>query len=189
MKDFLAILLIMAIGFVACKNDPPPPRPRAYPKIDFPERTTQVYDDPDCPYTFKYPGYAEINKKKEPCWFDLYMPTFEARLHCSYVPLTKEKGFPELVHDAFVIASKINERANYMTESRVQNAQGVGGVILDWTGPAASPVHFYLTDTTSHFFKAALYFDAHVEPDSLAPIVSFIKQDIDSLIATFDWKE
>jgi gliding motility-associated lipoprotein GldD len=188
MSKTIFIAIIIALGFVACKSDPPPPRPRAYPRIEFPDRSALNYNTTDCPYTFRYPGYAQINEKKEACWFDLYMPVFQARLHCSYVPLTKEKGFTDLVRDAFVIAGKINERANYMTESRVQNAHGVGGLILDWTGPAASPVHFYLSDTTNHFFKAALYFDSKVEPDSLAPMVDFIKQDIDSLIASFEWK-
>lgn len=188
MNRIVIFLLLIGFAFVSCKSEPPPPRPRAYPKVDFPKRTTVRYDMVDCPYTFKYPAYAEISKKEEACWFDLYMPKFEARLHCSYVPLNEEKDFSGLVHDAFRIAQKINERANYMTESRVQNAQGVGGLILDWTGPAASPVHFYLSDTTTHFFKAALYFDSKVQPDSLAPIVEFIKQDIDSLIASFEWK-
>ncbi len=188
MNRIVIFIFLISMGFVACKSDPLPPRPRAYPRIDFPERTTTRYEVQDCPYTFDFPAYAQISEKETSCWFDLYMPTFEARLHCSYVPITEEKGFTELVRDAFLIAGKINERANYMTESRVQNAQGVGGLILDWTGPAASPVHFYLSDTTTHFFKAALYFDTKVQPDSLAPIVQFIKQDIDSLIATFEWK-
>jgi gliding motility-associated lipoprotein GldD len=189
MSRLILFTFVIAIAFVACKSEPPPPRPRAYPRIEFPDRSTVQYDTSACPFTFRYPGYAVINEKKEACWFDLYMPGFEARLHCSYVPVTKEKGFTDLVRDAFVIAGKINERANYMTESRVQNAHGAGGLILDWTGPAASPVHFYLSDTIHHFFKAALYFDARVQPDSLAPIVEFIKQDIDSLIATFEWRD
>ncbi len=91
--------------------------------------------------------------------------------------------------DAFLIATKINERANYMEEMPVRNAQGVGGLRLTWTGPAASPIHFFLTDTTTHFFKAALYFDSKVQPDSLAPIASFIKSDIDTLISSFRWRE
>ena len=188
MKHLTLFLIMIAFTVVACKNEPPAPRPRAYPKIEFPERGTVQYQDPACPFTFAYPKYAEVSPKDETCWFDLFMPTFNARLHCSYVPVTPEKGFTDLVRDAFVIAGKINERANYMTESRVQNAHGTGGLILDWTGPAASPVHFYLSDTTHHFFKAALYFDARVQPDSLAPMVEFIKQDIDSLIATFEWQ-
>jgi len=189
MSRFIVFTFVIAFAFVACKSEPPPPRPRAYPRIEFPDRSTVQYDTSDCPFTFRYPGYAAISEKKEACWFDLYMSGFEARLHCSYVPVTKEKEFTDLVRDAFLIAGKINERANYMTESRVQNAHGVGGLILDWTGPAASPIHFYLSDTTTHFFKAALYFDSKVQPDSLAPIVEFIKQDIDSLIATFEWRD
>ncbi len=188
MNRIIIFGLFIALSFIACQNDPPQPRPRAFPRVDFPDRITNQYSVPDCPFTFDFPGYAEINDKKEACWFDLFMPEFQARLHCSYVPISEEKGFTDLVRDAFLIAGKINERANYMTESRVKNAQGVGGLILDWTGPAASPIHFYLSDTTTHFFKAALYFDSKVQPDSLAPIVTFIKQDIDSLIASFEWK-
>ena len=75
-----------------------------------------------------------------------------------------------------------------MEETRLKNAQGVHGLILEWTGPAASPVHFFLTDSTNHFFKAALYFDAKVQPDSLAPVSAFIKEDIQRMINTFSWK-
>jgi gliding motility-associated lipoprotein GldD len=116
------------------------------------------------------------------------MPRFEARIHCSYVPVNNRAKYNDLVRDAFVIANKINERANYMEEMRISNAQGVGGLSLAFSGPAASPFHYFLTDTTQHFFKAALYFDAKVQPDSLAPIVAFIQKDIEEMIATFSWK-
>ena len=109
--------------------------------------------------------------------------------HCSYLPLNSKEEYNDLIRDAFIIASKINERANYMEEARVTNPQGVGGLVLNWSGPAASPVHFFLTDTTANFFKAALYFDSRVQPDSLAPISTFIKEDIDKMISSFAWKK
>ncbi len=191
MKIAAYFLLIMGVaGIVACQDKTPIPKPRAYPKIHFPERTYNTYEDPACPFSFKYPAYAEIRLKEgsEICWFDLYMPAFEARLHCSYVPVTSRAEYQDLVRDAFVIAYKINERANYMEESLIRTEKGIGGLAMTWTGPAASPMHFYLTDTTSHFFKAALYFDAKVQPDSLAPIVEFVKQDVQHVIRTFVWK-
>lgn len=183
------LLLAIVIAMVGCQTEPPPPRPRAFPRIDFPEHQYAAYKVAECPYSFGFPTYGEIRDKEEACWFDIYMSKFNARIHCSYIPLKNEAEFRELVRDAFVIATKINERANYMTETRIQNAQGVGGLMLDWSGPAASPVHFYLSDTTSHFFKAALYFDARVQPDSLAPIVAFIKEDIDKIVASFTWQK
>lgn len=177
------------MAMMACQETPGTPKPRAYPRIEYPARDYKTYSIEKCPFTFQYPAYAEIKDKKEECWFDIYMPAFNARLHCSYLPLDNKEEFGELVRDAFLIATKINEKANYMEESRIQNPQGVGGLLLNWTGPAASPVHFFVSDTTNHFFKAALYFDSRVQPDSLAPIVTFIKQDLDTLISSFAWKE
>lgn len=187
-------ILIIAMGIclasTGCQEKRGTPKPRAYPRIEYPDRDYQEYSISGCPIHFHYPVYAEIrNKVDQPCWFDIYMPVFEARIHCSYLPVKNKAEYEDLIQDAFVIAAKINERSNYMEESRIQNSQGVGGLMLKWSGPAASPVHFFLTDTTRHFFKAALYFDSRVRPDSLAPIVTFIQKDIDHMISSFRWRQ
>jgi gliding motility-associated lipoprotein GldD len=184
----IGIALAGLFFLIGCGDDRQVPRPRAYPRIEYPVRDSLVFNKPDCPFTFQYPSYAEIKDKEEACWFDIFMPAFNARIHCSYLPVKSTDEYNDLVRDAFVIANKINERANFMEESRIMNPQGVGGLLLNWTGPAASPVHFFVSDTTAHFFKAALYFDSRVQPDSLAPIVTFLKEDIDKMISSFAWK-
>ncbi len=189
MMRMMIVAFVLSYALSGCQDSPATPQPRAYPRIEYPVREYKMYDDPGCPFTFQYPSYAEINVKTEKCWFDLAMPTFNARIHCSYLPLKSSDEYNDLIRDAFVIAKKINERANYMEEFRINNPQGVGGLTLNWSGPAASPIHFFLTDTTAHFFKAALYFDSKVQPDSLAPISAFIKEDIDKMISSFAWKK
>jgi gliding motility-associated lipoprotein GldD len=150
----------------------------------------QAFQQADCPFTFQFPKYAEVQKKEDhPCWFDLSMPVFKARLHCSYLPVKDRAAFDDMVNDTYTIAGKINERSNYMEESRIQNANGAGGLMLKFTGPAASPLHFFLTDTTRHFFKASLYFEAKVKPDSLAPIIEFVESDINKMIDSFRWSK
>jgi len=182
------LLLAYSFAIVACEHSTGSPKPRAYPKVEYPDRKYVEYADPGCPFRFEYPQYAEIKMKNEKCWFDLFMPSFNARLHCSYIPIENRAKFDDLVDDAFVIAQKINERANFMEEVQVKNQHGVSGLALHWKGPAASPVHFFMTDTTQHFFTAALYFDSKVNPDSLEPIAKFIQKDIDNMIGTFEWK-
>lgn len=184
----IIIAVVVCLGLNACDKKGPAPKPRAYPRIEYPAKEYKEFNIEQCPFTFQLPTYAEVREREEPCWFDLYMPTFQARLHCSYIPVNSTTEFEDLVLDAFTIASKINERANYMKESRIKNAQGVEGLAMTWTGPAASPVHFFLSDTSKHFFKAALYFDSKVQVDSLAPIVSFLQEDIDHMIRTFSFK-
>lgn len=182
-------VLVLCMFISGCQHEPASPKPRAYPRIEYPARAYVHYAEGECPFTFQYPDYAEIKKKDEKCWFDLFMPAFDARLHCTYVPVTDRAKFDDLIGDTYAIADRINARANYMEETPLTNAQGVHGMTLTWTGPAASTLHFFLTDTTQHFFTAALYFDSKVNPDSLQPIAQFIRQDITHMISTFEWKK
>ena len=188
-RQYVILLVIFTASFVCCREKESMPRPRAYPKIEYPERDYVQFASDTCPFKFDYPQYARIEHKKEECWFDLFMPAFAARIHCSFHKVNGREEYEDLVRDAFVIAERINARANYMEESTVKNVHGVDGLILEWSGPAASPLHFFLTDSTSHFFKAALYYDAEVQPDSLMPISDFIKEDIRHLISTFQWTD
>lgn len=189
MMKYIALASILLLAGTACKNEEGTPRPRAFPRIEYPERSYNEYDQSGCPFTFEYPAYGQIEAREDSCWFDIYMKTFEARLHCSYFTIEDRAHFDDLVRDAFRIATKINERANFMQEMQVGNNHGVRGLSLSWTGPAASPIHFFLSDTTDHFFRASLYFDSKVKPDSLAPVVDFIKTDINRMISSFQWKD
>jgi gliding motility-associated lipoprotein GldD len=53
---------------------------------------------------------------------------------------------------------------------------------------AASPYQFYLTDSTRHFLRGSLYFDAIPNNDSLAPVIEYVKTDIQHLFETITWK-
>lgn len=59
---------------------------------------------------------------------------------------------------------------------------------FEMTGPAATPFQFFITDSTSHFMRGALYFNTQVRPDSLMPVYDFVKIDVDRLIKTFKFK-
>ena len=185
----ILIITVFVISLWGCKEPHTGPKPRAYPRIEFPERSYVAFDTTACRLRFEYPSYADVVSKDQPCWFDLDMKAFNAKLHCSYIPVRNRAEFDDLVRDAFVIADKINERSNYMEQALIGNDHGVNGLMFSWTGPAASPIHFFLTDTTTHFFTAALYYNSAVRPDSLAPITEFIRDDINHIISTFQWKD
>jgi len=189
MKQFFFIIILIGC-IVGCKDELSTPRPRAYPRIEYPAHEFQEFTNVECPFTFQYPKYAEIKMKEgHPCWFDLIMPAFNARVHCSYLPIKDRADFDDMIKDTYTIAAKINEKSNFMEDSRIRNENGVGGLQFRFTGPAASPLQFLLTDTTQHFFKASLYFEAKVNPDSLAPIIKFVEEDVNKMIQSFDWKK
>lgn len=192
-------LLVLLFLLPACGGDVSfTPKPRGYPKVIYPEKSYQSFDPDFCQFTFEYPEYAVIQQDttffegepKHPCWFDVYVPDLNSRIHFSYYPVGPSKSLEQLKQDAFEMADWHNKRANYIEEIRIEDAErDLYGFAFDIEGPSASSFQFYLTDSTEHFLRGALYFNAKAEPDSLAPINKFIKSDINHLIETFRWKD
>ncbi len=181
----------------ACNEATPTPKPRAYPRVIYPEKAYQQFDENYCDFTFQYPVYAQIQqdtnffdeKPAHPCWFDIYMPAFDSRLHVSYYPISGKNTFKNLKADAFEMLDWHNKKANYIDERRIEKPNDVSGYVFVIDGPAASPMQFYLTDSTRHFMRAALYFNTKVNPDSLAPVYKFVEEDIFKMLETFEWKK
>jgi gliding motility-associated lipoprotein GldD len=79
-------------------------------------------------------------------------------------------------------ASAIPETEYYNHDNRVY------GMLYQMKGNTASPIQFYLTDSTKHFFRAALYFNNIPNQDSLAPVIDYLREDIMMMMETFRWK-
>ena len=194
MQRFIFVLL-MSLFYLGCGEESFTPKPRAFPKIDFPEKTYQAFDANYCEFSFEYPAYSKIlqdttyfdEKPLHPCWFDIYYPAFDSRIHFSYYPVGEYKSLEKLKTDAFEMADWHNKKANYIEELRISKPNGVYGFAFDIEGPVASPFQFYLTDSTKHFLRGSLYFNTQARPDSLAPVYDFVKRDIMKLIESFEW--
>ncbi len=197
MKSKFFLILAMLFAMPACQSPPVPiPRPRGFPKVVYPEKKYQLFDQAFCGFEFEYPVYASIQQDTSffderpvhPCWFDIVLDQFDARVHCSYYSMEEGKQLEKLRDDAYRMVSKHNMRASYIDEYPVQKPNGVSGFVFNIEGPAASPFQFYLTDSTRHFLRASLYFNTQARPDSLAPVFEFVKADIVHIINTLEWK-
>lgn len=199
MRYRLASAIVFLLLLTACGGGETrfTPKPRAYPKVVYPKKAYQQFDKDYCAFTFEYPVYAEIQQDTSffeqlpphPCWFDLYIPNFGSRLHCSYVPINGKRAFEQLKADAFEMTDWHNKRANYIEEVLIDKPNGVGGMVFLVEGDVASPFQFFLTDTTDHFMRGSLYFNTEARADSLAPVYEFIREDLLHLIETFEWTE
>ena len=62
-------------------------------------------------------------------------------------------------------------------------------ILFNIEGNTASSLQFYLTDSTNHFLRGALYFNVVPNIDSLRVVVEFIKKDVLHMINTTHWKK
>lgn len=197
MKKTFFSVFISAVLLTACDDSVAVPKPHAYPKVNYPAKAYQPFDANYCQFGFEQPIYAKLErdttffdeKAGSDCWFNLTVPQLNATIHCSYYPITSPKRFDELVADAAELVNKHNIKASFIEEIQFQHPTSkVYGMIYNIEGPAASPYQFYATDSVRHFLRGALYFNTQARPDSLAPVVNFMKKDVNKLIETLQWK-
>ncbi len=188
-----AFIFILA-ALMACNSDYTIKR-RSYYRIDLPRHEYQTFEKAGFPYSFEYPKYASVvqdstffeETAENPYWINVEFPTFNGKIYISYKDVTKN-DFEKLVNDAFNMTYKHTAKATEIRDSLMRTPAGVSGVFFEVGGNAATAKQFFLTDSTSHFIRGALYFDATPNADSLNIVNDFLETDMKHLINTLRWK-
>jgi gliding motility-associated lipoprotein GldD len=146
------------------------------------------------PYSFAYSRHAKILKDSswiaEPYWIDLYYPEFEASIQISYKPVRQDINLlKEYLATAYKLTSKHQVKAYAIDEAIVETANGKTAVVAKLSGEVPSQYQFFTTDSAKHFLRGALYFNTATQNDSLAPVISFVRDDIMHLLNTLEWKD
>jgi gliding motility-associated lipoprotein GldD len=204
-------ILILLLS-LAC-NGPYTPRPRGYYRIDFPERSYVMFQEQGFPYHFEYPAYGRVVRdsslfdgaEENPYWINIDFPRFNGRIYLSYkaiggYSLYKVKRgdryvdsmamntFDQLVDEAYRMTFKHTSKASGITDSVFSTDKGVYGAYFKVEGNAATARQFYVTDSTRHFLRGALYFDTTPNEDSLSVVNEFLEEDMRHLIRSLYWQ-
>ena len=191
--SLLLVWLFLLLGF-SC-NSVFTPKPRGYFKIDFPKHEYKSFDQAGFPYSFEYPVYASIVrdtsffelKPENPYWINIDFPRFNARIYISY----KEIGpnsFDRLKDDAYKMTFKHSYKATSIDDSVMKTPLGVSGIFFNVGGNAATAKQFFVSDSTKHFLRGALYFDTTPNADSLGIVNQFLQADMAHLINSLKWR-
>jgi gliding motility-associated lipoprotein GldD len=180
------VFLIGLLGLTSCQNYTP--KPRSYFRIHLADKTYQRSDSNKV-YSFEYPkNIAFIQKNpKDTAWFDIVYPTYNARIYFSYKEI--DNNFQEIAEDSRNFVYKHAFKADAIIENPYEDpTQNVYGIMYEIKGNTASSVQFLVTDSTHHFLRGALYFNNRPNKDSLAPVISYISDDIRHIMETVNWK-
>lgn len=168
------------------------PLPHGFLRIDLPKHTYSL-SDTTLPYYFEYAEAAELQSSPhnpdQKYWLNIVYPKFKAKVYLSYKSV--DGNLITYLEDAYTLVSKHIPKADAIVDSVVVNKnRNVYGITYKIIGSgAASPYQFFVTDSTSHFLRGALYFDIVPNNDSLEPVIDFITYDIEHLINTLEWND
>ncbi|MCO5236039.1 MAG: hypothetical protein M9933_07185 [Chitinophagaceae bacterium] len=208
-----AFFFLLLIFLISSCNSVYTPRPKGYFAIHFPPHEYRLFERAGYPYSFEYPVYSDITRDStlfdedpdNPYWINIDFPSFDARIYLSYKTIggkswykvktangfkdsTSVNTFENLREDAYKITFKHTVKASSIEDSVFVTPNGVGGVFFNVGGNAATGKQFFATDTTKHFLRGALYFDATPNEDSLGIVYDFLQQDMMHLINTLKWR-
>lgn len=142
-----------------------------------------------CPYSMEIPIYSRILPKSAPdgnCWSNLNMPALRAIIHLTYRRL--DGDLARTLDETYDLTySHVSMADNIEDEQVLYPDQDVYGTVYTISGNVASNIQFYVTDSTKHFLRGALYFNTAPNKDSLAPVVDHIRQDIDHMLESLKW--
>lgn len=176
--------------FASCKEDSTP-RPHGYFRISFPAKNYKPLEV-SVPYSFQIPAYSTVGhdplSPDQPNWLTVEVPANHAQIHLSYMTINKNLG--KFIEESHTLAYKHSQKASSIDEQLfINRSKKVYGTIYNIKGNAASPMQFYLTDSTRHFLRGSLYIKEIPNSDSLQPVIRFLVQDVLQLIKTTEWKE
>jgi gliding motility-associated lipoprotein GldD len=197
MKNFFlkTCTCIIILSLAACNSDYTFKK-RGYFKVEFPPKQYQPFNQPEYPYSFEYPVYGNVvkdstffeDKPDNPYWINIDFPRFGARIYISYKDIGKN-DFDKLVNDAFTMSYKQHTyKASSIEPSPIETPNNAHGVYFTLAGNTATANQFFLTDSTKHFLRGALYFNAAPNEDSLRVVNAYLKEDLQHLINTLHWK-
>lgn len=181
----IRIFFLLFSFFVAC-SDNYLPKPRAFLKVDLPDKEYERHDV-DCTFSFEKPIYTIFNSLNKEYFYDLEFPGQNGVLHITYLPI--KENLLEHIETSRNLAYKHDIIADAISESVfINDKYKVYGLLYDYDGVTATAAQFYLTDSINHFFRGALYFNTEIT-DSILPINNFLKEDVKHIIETFRWED
>lgn len=186
----IVFFILSSLLLTSCDQDYSP-KPKGFFRIALPQKEYKQCSPEGCPFRFEIPVYAvearDSSRFAEPCFMDVQFPAFNATIYLTYKPVKND--LQKLYEEHRSMTMKHIPKANAIDEEAFADANNhVYGSRYNIKGNAASNTQFYLTDSTSNFIRGSLYFYSLPQPDSIAPVLAFINEDIRHLIETFRWK-
>lgn len=194
MMKYLSVMVFLSILVcVSCTHSAEyTPKPRGYFRIEPPLANYQVLPLNSLPYSFNVSQLATVELPEAGSpegWINLSYPSLNVKVYCSYLPVTPAT-LQTMENESRMLVSRQTKQANAVKEQAYSNSeQRVYGSLFLLDGESPSPVQFMLTDSVSHFFRGALYYDCVPNADSLAPVTDYLRKDIVELIQSFNWKK
>jgi len=188
--SFKLLTIILLASLFACNSAPEPyARPFGFPRIEIPKEIKyKKFDNKTCPFTFEYPEFGTVSRDlADSCWVDIYFPRYDCKWHISHHSVVKgQKDRNARFEDFRKLVYKHIKKASNIPETPLKTQNGYG-VKYELYGNVGTPVELFFGNETD-VLTASFYFNTAQKNDSLAPVIDYMKGQMNHLVETIEWK-
>lgn len=188
----LSFGLILLLMVCSCRRQAETPKPVAYFRIDLPEHSYQQVDT-TLPFVFEQSEAAQLSirpQKDGSYWVDIDYPTLNATFKITYLTVPRADSLRNKIIREEKMVKFHYQKADDVEYSVIQDPDSrLWGQIYDIAGKdVATPLMFWMTDSTHRFLRTTLYFNFAPNNDSLEPVIEYLRDDAMHFVNTFKWK-
>lgn len=186
---FKLLTFTLLASLFACNSAPEPyARPFGFSRIEIPKETKyKKFDNKTCPFTFEYPEFGTVSRDvADSCWVDIYFPKYDCKWHISHHSVIKGKDRNAQFEDFRKLVFKHIKKASNIPETNLKTANGYG-VKYELYGNVGTPVELFFGNDTD-VLTNSFYFNTAQKNDSLAPVIDYMKGQMDHFVETVQWK-
>jgi len=194
-KNFkIAGIILLMIHVISCgSSEVYSPKPKGFNRLELPNHEYQKMKEKH-PFSFEYSSHAvledDIHALAEPDWVIVHYPELDTRIQFTYKPLKGDLNkLSKHIDDAYKLAAKHQVKADSQIESVITLNNGKKAVVIEIEGEVPSHFQFYMTDTSKHYLRGALYIMEPTLNDSLRPLVDYMKIDCMHILQTLNWNK
>tara|TARA_S200000501_G_scaffold257359_1_gene241128 strand:+ start:15656 stop:16228 length:573 start_codon:yes stop_codon:yes gene_type:complete len=187
MNKIISFLLIFFTIFFSC-IDNNLPKQSAFLRIEFPEpnyiATKEIKLPIDFYYNLSAVDVSVINSKQ----LSFNYANMKMSIDLFLKKMIETNDLENNFRDFSLILETHSKKSNGIFVREYEDVNNsVYAKIFELRGDVASPIQFYLTDSTSNFIYGSLNLKFKPKYDSIYPTIQYVKNDILVLIESLNW--
>ena len=166
------------------------PREKGFLRLEFEKPTYDSFSNESSGLNFiyndAYSSFEMVSDDK----IVLRYKDIKINIVLSDVELEDISSFEESIQNFYMFLEPHRKKSNQISIKEFTSSDNNRfAKVLEMRGPVASPLQFYVTDSTDHFLFGSMNVMEKSDYDSIYPSVMYVKNDIFSIIESVNWEE
>ena len=189
-SDKILFLFGFLLFLFSCDETNYLPREKGFLRLEFEKPTYDTFSNESSGLNFiyndAYSTFEIVSDEK----IVLGYKDIKIRIVLGDVELKNSSSFEESIQNFYMFLEPHRKKSNQISIKEFTSADNNRfAKVFEMRGPVASPLQFYVTDSTNHFLFGSMNIMEKSDYDSIYPSIMYVKNDIFSIIESVNWEE